>query len=344
MKKALGILVALALVVWVLSWFRNPEVVAVTGTKPWPGGLGTLESVAARYPGMDASEAATEFMQLGTKLPQGGPVEDFVAREITRAEVTIGEAPAIPDVSAIRDLLLREAIAWPRPSGVGEIGDQETSARRGVQMTVARALVASALAKARAGDAAAWDELHALWKLARSLEGQPQMMSQTAALSMVRMVNAVAWKMPLPVPYWFSEVRSRDMVRPLLEAFQYQTASYWGDGAPLFPNKWNADGVERDRRIALSLAGQTRCDVTAAINSHGPDLTSVWRRAFRYRAEREATANALRIRRGEAIETSSVCGGGAWSFDGTILRFNQPIATAPPDTPMPLVLTVKGEE
>ena len=345
MKKALAVVAVLALVVWVLSWFRNPEAVAVSGAKPWPGGLGTLDSVAPRYPAMAANAAAEELMRWGGTLPQEGPLVAFVASETARGDLTIGDAPPMPDVTAIRDLLLREPIVWPRPGGVGDIGDQETSARRGVQMTVARALVAAALVKARAGDAAAWDELRALWKLAQSLEAQPQMMVQTAALSMVRMLNAAAWKMPLPAPAWFGEVQGRDMVRPLLEAFQYQTASYWGDGGALFPNKWNADGVERDRRIALSVAEQTSCDVTIAINSHGSDLTSVWRRAFRYRAEREATANALRIRAGEPIVADSVCQGGRWSYDGTTLRFNQTIATPPPDTPMPLTLTlVKSEE
>src|SRR5688500_20404694 len=102
---------------------------------------------------------------------------------------------------------------------------------RGVQMSAARALVASALAKARAKDLAAWDDLHAAWKLARSLEEHPQMMAQTAVLTMARMINAVAWKMPLPAPAWLGELKDRDNVRPLLEAFQYQAAWYSNDGA-----------------------------------------------------------------------------------------------------------------
>jgi len=77
------------------------------------------------------------------------------------------------------------------------------------------------------------------------------------------------------------------------------------------------------------------------MNQLGTDLTSLWRRAFRYRAEREATANALRVREGKSIETSSRCTDGGWMFDGTTLRFSREIATAPPDTPMPLVLRVK---
>jgi len=70
-------------------------------------------------------------------------------------------------------------------------------------------------------------------------------------------------------------------------------------------------------------------------------LTSVWRRAFRYRAEREATAKALRVREGKPIETASRCSDGGWMFDETTLRFSREIATAAPDTPMPLVLRVK---
>lgn len=213
----------------------------------------------------------------------------------------------------------------------------DTTKRRTVQMAMARALVASALTK----DPAAWEDLHAMWNLARSLDGHPQMMAQTAALTMARMINAVAWKMPLPAPAWLGELQARDNVRPLLEAYQYQTASYWEDGAQMFPTKWLATSVEHDRLIAEELFHTTRCDVSARANELGTDLTSVWRRAFRYRAEREATANALRVRERKAIDTASRCSDGAWTFDGTTLRFSREIATAAPDRPMPLVLRVK---
>jgi hypothetical protein len=158
---------------------------------------------------------------------------------------------------------------------------------------------------------------------------------------MARMINAVAWKMPLPAPAWLGELQQRDSVRPLLESYQYQTASYWADGAQLFPTKWHADSVENDRRIAEEVFRTTQCDVNARMNQLGTDLSSVWRRAFRYRAEREATANALRVREGKPIETASQCSDGGWTFDGTTLRFSREITTAPPDRPMPLVLRVQ---
>jgi hypothetical protein len=338
MKKVLVVVAAIALVVWVVSWFRTPDAVAASGAQVWPGGMGALDSVAGRFPPLQANEASVKLAALANALPKNAAADDFVAREVARGELTIGEPPALPDVSTIRELLLREPIVWERHDGIDH---PDTEAMRAVQLTVARALVASALAKARANDPAAWEDLHAAWKLARALDGHPQMMAQTAALTTARMMNAAAWKMPLPSPAWLGELQARDHVRPLLEAFQYSAASYWADGARLFPTKMLADSVEHDRLIAQELFNVTRCDVNAPANELGTDLTSVWRRAFRYRAEREAAANALRVREGKSIETASRCSGGGWTFDGTTLRFSREIPTAAPDKPMPLVLRVK---
>ncbi len=339
MKKAVPIVVvAFAVVASVALWFRNKDAVATSAARPWPGGMRTLYTVADRWPPQKANGASVKLTALANALPKNEAVDDFVAREITRAEFTIGEPTALPDVSAIRELLLREPITWDRHD---EIGAQEAIAMRAMQMTVARVLVANGLTKARANDPAAWDDLHAAWKLARTLDGHPQMMTQTAALAMARMINGVAWKMPLPAPPWLGDLRARDNVQPLLDAFQYQTASYWKSGAQIFPTKWLAASVEHDRLIAEELFSLTRCDVNTPMNELGTDLTSVWRRAFRYRAEREATANALRVREGKSIETGSRCSDGEWMFDGKTLRFSREIETAAPDMPMPLVLLVK---
>jgi hypothetical protein len=339
MKKALIVAAGIALLVWVVSWFRTPGAVATAAARPWPGEMGTLDSVADRFPPLRANEASVKLTALGNALPKNDAVDEFVRREIARGALAIGVPPALAEVSSMRELLLHEAIVWERRGGIG--GDDGTSALRAVQLTVARVLVASALTKARGHDGAAWEDLHAVWNLAHSLDGQPQMMTRTAVLSMVRVINAVAWKMPLPAPAWLGELRQRDEVRPLLEAFQYQAASYWNDGARMFPTKWLADSVERDRGIAEALFRETRCDVNAPMNDLGTDLSSVWRRAFRSRAEREATVNALRVREGKPIETGSRCSDGRWMFDGTVLRFSREIATAAPDRPMPLVLRMK---
>ncbi|HEX7706848.1 MAG TPA: hypothetical protein VF701_10370 [Thermoanaerobaculia bacterium] len=345
MKKALIVVAIIAavsgVVLWVVSWFRTPEAVATSAARLWPGELGALDSVAARLPPLQANDASMKLMALAGALPENEAVDEFVAREMAGDELTIGEPPPLPEVSTIRDLLLREPIVWPRDGGVGDIGSAETSARRGMTMTVARALVASALTKARAGDPTSWEELHAVWRLALSLDEQPEMMMQTAAFSMARMINAVAWRLPLPAPEWFGELQERDHVGRLLEAFQYQAASYWEDGARLFPTKWLADSVEHDRLIAEELFDTTTCDVNVRANELGVDLSSVWRRAFRFRAELEATANALRVREGMPIEPDSRCSDGAWILEGATLRFSRDIATAPPDRPMPLVLLIE---
>ena len=342
MKKVLILVVAVALVVWVISWFRAPKAVATAATRTWPGGMGPLDTVSRRYPPMPGNEASVKFTGLAKAFSENEAITEYVSREIGRGELTIGEPPALPDVSAIRDLILREPIVFRRGEGIG--GDNVTQAMRGMVMTTARALVASALAKARAKDSSAWDDLHAVWKLARTLDVHPQVMAQTAALSMARFINAVAWKMPLPAPAWFAEVQKRDNLQPLLAAYQFQTAEYWADGSQMFPTKWHANSVEHDRLIAEEMFNTKTCEVKPRMNKLGVDLTSVWQRAFRYRAEREATANALRIREGKPIETTSVCSDGAWSFDGTTLRFNRELVTSAQEKPMPLVLQVKPDE
>src|SRR5215217_7552238 len=220
MKQALIVVFfAIVLVAWFFLWFRNEGAVSISAARPWPAGMGSLDAVVNRGPSLKANDASVKLTALGDALPKNEVVDDFVEREIARGELTIGDPPALADVSEIRELLLREPVVWE--SRVA-FDDTLVAEMRGVQMRVARALVASALTKARGHDLAAWEDLHAAWKLARSLKEHPQMMAQTAVLTMARMINAVAWKMPLPAPAWLGEVQDRDNVRPLLEAFQYQ--------------------------------------------------------------------------------------------------------------------------
>ena len=337
MKKALLAVAAAGLVVWVASWFRNEKAVATSVARQWTGGGGTLGAVFDRFPPLRANDASRKLTALAAAMPKNDAAEDFVRREIARGNLTIGQPPALTDISAIRELLLREPVVWEsKPS----FDDADVATRRAMQMRIARTMIADALGKARAQDRGAWEDLHAIWNLARTLDGHPQMMAQTAALTMARMVNAVAWKMPLPAPAWLRELQARDNVAALLEAFQYQTASYWRSGAVIFPTKMLADSVDRDREIAASLRPVTACEVKTRMNELGPDVSSVWRRAFRFRAEREETANALRVREGSPIETKSMCSDGTWSFDGTTLRFSREIPMGG-ERPLPLTLRLK---
>ncbi len=222
MKKALLVICAIALVTWVVSWFWAEDGVATSAARPWPGGMGTLESVFDRFPPRQENDASRKLTALANALPKNEAADDFVRREIALGELTIGEPPALSDISAIRELLLREPIVWERHVAFDH---HDAGTRRALQMTMARALVASALTKAE-------------------------------------------------------------------------------------------------------LFNATRCDVNARANEPGTDLTSVWRRAFRYRAEREAAANALRVREGRPIETKSACSNGTWSFHETTLRFSREIPSS----------------
>ena len=91
----------------------------------------------------------------------------------------------------------------------------------------------------------------------------------------------------------------------------------------------------------------TECELKRAIETGDRSdplsrLDIGWQRAFRYRAEREATANALRARAGQPIEERSKCSDGAWSFDGKTLQFARPIQLPERrDTSMPLTLRVR---
>src|SRR5688572_22968518 len=106
MKKALLflllIVVVLATVVFVASWFRAPEAVATSAARPWPGGMGTLDSVADPLPPQHENEAAKKLRKLAGPVAENEAITNYLQQEIARGELTIGEPPALPNVSALR--------------------------------------------------------------------------------------------------------------------------------------------------------------------------------------------------------------------------------------------------
>src|SRR5688572_11529323 len=164
MKKVLVMLVLLAAAVYVASWFWAGDEVDSSAARPWPDGLGTLAAVPDRYPPQDENEAARKLVTLAGSVAENDAVTTYVRQEIARGELTIAEPPAIADLSAIRDLLLREPITWKRNLAQQHGGLLGTVA---MHRTLMRALVASALERARRNDIAAWDDLHAVWNLTK---------------------------------------------------------------------------------------------------------------------------------------------------------------------------------
>lgn len=343
MKKALLVLVLLAAAVYVASWFWAGDAVDAAAARPWPEGLGTLAMVPDRYPPQHENDAARKLTKLAAAVAENDAITAYVRQEIARGELTIAEPPTMAGLSAIRDLLLREPVVWER-----DLGQQHGGLlpKLAMHLSLMRAFVASALGRARRHDVGAWDDLHAAWNLTKALDGHPHVILRVAAMSMTRAINAVAWKMPLPVPAWFDEVQNRDFVRPLSETLQYKNWRTWK--YEMFPTKPAAETMESDRILAGELARATECafnrvtEKRADRSDPNASLDIGWQRAFRYRAEREATANALRARAGQPIEEGSRCSDGRWSFDGTTLRFAKPIALPERlDTSMPLTLHIR---
>ena len=342
MKKALIPVVLLAAAVYVASWFWAGDQVNNAAAREWPDGLGTLAAVPNRYPPQHENDAARKLTKLAGSLAENDGVTAYVRQEIARGDFNIAEPPRIGDVSAIRDLLLHEPVVWER-----DLMQQHGGLlpRVAMHLTLMRALVASALGRARQNDAAAWDDLHAAWNLTKALHAHPHLVLRVVAMSMTRAINAVAWKMPLPVPAWFGEVQNRDLVHSLIETLQFEN---WRESKDeMFPLKPFAEKIERERTLAGNLARMTACESSPVIKTGDRSdpifrLDIGWQRAFRYRAEREATANALRARAGQPIEERSHCSDGRWSFDGKTLRFAKPIALPERrDTSMPLTLHVR---
>ncbi len=342
MKKALVLLVLLAAAVYVASWFWAGDEVTAAAARPWPDGLGTLAAVPGRYPPQHENDAARKLTKLAAPFAEDDAVTAYVRQEVARGELTIAAPPAIPYLTGIRDLLLREPVVWER-----DLSQQHGGLLEKVMMhlTLMRALVASALGRARQNDAAAWDDLHAAWNLTKALQGHPHLILRVVAMSMTRAINAVAWKMPLPVPAWFDEVQDCDLVRLLFETLQFENWRKWKDQT--FALKPFAERIERERTLTIELARLTDCElnrVTETGDRSNPigRLDIGWQRAFRYRVEREATANALRARAGKPIEERSHCSDGRWSFDGKTLRFAKPMALPERrDTSMPLTLQIR---
>ena len=114
MKKALVVLLSLAAAVYVASWFWARDEVAAAAARPWPNGLGTLASVPKRYPAQHENEAARKLTRLAGAVAENEAITTYVRQEIARGSLTIAEPPTIVELSAIRELLLREPVVWER--------------------------------------------------------------------------------------------------------------------------------------------------------------------------------------------------------------------------------------
>ncbi len=387
MKRALLVLLIAGVVVAVLvSVIGSVAVASVDERAPqraWAAGLGSVESLPVRFPKRDASEAATKLIDLAIPLgidftPRSGPnpspstppvLKEFgtwLKTEQESADRNLSEVP--PDVDsflgtrvgpldAVRDHLLRGGeVVWPV--------DVEANATQPfpnllAHMHLSRILVVRGLATR------SWPDLEAAWRLSRSLQERPELISQLIALAIARNVNAAAWKLPAPAPAFLYEMGQVDHVYLLAQGMQSETFYMWRHGVKdvdSFPNpflEWSAaDYIAHERTTVEHFLEMRQCGFDAVRYSNQrveaiafwnvfakvatPNLASIWPRAFRYRAEHEAKMNALRAAAGRPIVPRSQCIDGSWKLENGTLAFSKALPKASEqDAAMPLTLHVR---
>jgi hypothetical protein len=347
------------------------------GWAEWPAGLGSLASVPQRYPPHETNEAARRLIELAKPLgisfsrndraallPQLDP---YVRAEAARADLTIGALPADlatflttheRELDAIRDHLLASQIVWHFDPADGF----EAEAPHYLAIvTLSRVFIARSLV--RAADEGAWNELQAVWRLASSLLPRPEIYTQTVALALLRQISATAWKLPLPAPAWLAEVHAVDLEMRLAAAMQFEAWLMWHYSRAPFAflrplgRLMVANYAGRDREAVAGLLRVRTCafdtksfakKLEADLPSWNPmprypaiNTASFWARIFRYRAEREATANVIRAAAALPL-VQSQCSDGSWRGetlpDGSVrVVFSKEIAPAlETDTRVPL--------
>lgn len=358
-KIAITLLILIVVAVAVLTISANSRQSAVSA-REWPMGLGRLDSVPARYPKQSRTPAAAELERIAATIPKGppDPIAEYVNKQLQRIDRAIDPAPPpTADVDAIRAILLsNRPIGWDVDIARGSSAPLPNLL---AQMKISRLLTASALERARLGDANAWEDLRAQRALSRGLWQRPEMISVMIAMAIDRNVIAAARKMPHPAPSWFDEIRTFDHRKALLAATQADTWTLStvmneyaaGDDAgknPLrrffdrtvrapYTELSRADLVTLQRLTAIDLAKVTTCELTGMpprdiawwnqpAKMLTPDITSAWRRVFRLRAEIELTEHALGLRSGP----QSQCSDGQWVIAPASVKFSKAIPLKSP--------------
>jgi len=393
MKKAILIVLAIPVVAWLALAAAAEWMQRSVAARPWPNGLGGFAAVAARYPDRAAATpAALELTKLTVPLgvdiaPRSErfvptpssrkeydaikePLRAYIDAQLVRPSTAVDDAP--PAVAAYFDahrvqldavrvhILSGAPIAWtvqlqrglemPIPNTLGH-------------MELTRLFVADALMKTRRGDAAAWDDLRAVWQLDGGLRPRPDLLSQLISLSSMRMVNAAAARLPLPEPAWLSELRAVDYRRNIVASMQSEASSWLrlpaGGGvrgflAGPYVRLSGADAAEHMRAAFAGMAASNACDVdeeawmesvkrsipkwNLLANMGIPNIAGLWRRVSRVTPELELTEKALQLRRGETPSPSSRCSDGRWVVTAASVTFNGKLRDPKMGTNYPLQL------
>ncbi|HEV7921602.1 MAG TPA: hypothetical protein VGR02_12510 [Thermoanaerobaculia bacterium] len=369
--RVLVIVVCIVIVALAALWGYGLIAQNRAASEPWPAGLGALKDVPRRFPAHGATPAAKELVRLAAPLgidlrvprpplakfdPLRGPLSRYLKTEVERADAAIAAPPEVvarylaahgEELAAVRRQLLSAApVAFP----VDLTQEKAPLPNLISHMQLFRLLGADALDRGRRGELVAWDDLEASWRLARSLFGRPEQISQLVALAGMRQANAIARKMPLPAPYWLSEMEHFDNRQSYLQAMQAETWTMWrsndrfGVYGPFQTNligqrRWLVGQLAADRRCSFD-----RAAFATAARQHIPswnrlgrlelpNLQASWERIFRARAELELTSRALAARSDAPPNAQSQCSDGQWLYetrpDGAVaIRFSGALPSA----------------
>jgi hypothetical protein len=375
-------LVLLSVFGWIL-WSAGAFGVEQAKRQPWPAGLESADALMRRYPPTKTNAAARRLVALAarvgvdfnrrsrTKVTKQAAVNAWLMAQATATtdrltappqEVSAWMAGNATGLAALREHLVSgDPIQWDFSGGA-----DSTAAFPNLlaHLQLSRQLVASGLLRELRGEAGAWDDLHAAWELSAILQRRPELICRLVALGIARQVNTAARMLSQPAPAWFAEVTATDFVKTFMESMQFETvdagkrvAAQRGFrgwlGRLQYPSY-----VTFQRAILSDVSATTACgaDVNAIYQRRAeelpswnrapvsvPSIASVWVRAWRYRIEREATANALRVHAGLPVGRASACSDVSWTTapasDGVLLQYNGPaLADRGADMPRQLLL------
>ena len=298
--RILGGFVLLLALLWVVMYATAAAAMRDAMREPWPYGLGTLNELDARGPRPAASKEAQEISRLvdALGLDEASP-DAYVAAQTAKRDDTIDPPPAdaglagheAPLAELVRLVVSAgDGLGWDRTGMPWQIDD------------AAEMLAAAALDRARNGDATgAWERVHAMWILARSVKG-PTDFGASAALKMEREANAVARKLPSPAPPWLAELTAIEPRRETAALIQQETLSRVRT-MPALPGPFivfrpvssyiEASAIRRSHAAAEGMTTSPRCRMDAARTLARAEEVY---RATRIEAELEATAKMIALK------------------------------------------------
>jgi hypothetical protein len=382
--RFLFFLAAGAIVVWLVLTLAARVSVNEAIDAPWPDQLGPVRDAGSRYPAhqttpeayMVVQVAAHVRIQLGERGEEvsTSPIDknlddqliEFVYAQLAKPDDAIDAPP--PDVAsylqdhqpALEGLARTVNGAGPLIDWTSDLASERHSYPNiAGHLQLARALAANALVKARGGDASAWDDVHAIVLLARPLLRREDSERVGVALSLDRLANGLARKLPPPVPAWWREVEEIDARRAVVAVEQAESwlTWHWLDRlrgrqriralimSPLFDASLSGYLNEKRRAAEQFLAGHDcALDVKAFddrwtlaswnLLKRNRYLTAgtgaAFQRAAVFDFERSGTEGVMAIKEHRATPATSRCTDGRWSYADGALRFSIPVPIEPP--------------